>query len=225
MKNILILTKKNIILAKKYLVIMILVPCVLPYMYVNIIENKVDFVYWLISFINLFIVMIVMTNIVEVADENNKRAMHLLCVAPYNRSELVLSKYMFNWMIFLVFWSLVILESVVLQNNFLHLTVLGIGFTFLLYSTYRGVMIPLQIKLGYSQIKNIFTIISLFFIIGIPMMSKLIDIESVAKLLKYTHIFQMEYWIQCALVWGIAVGINIVSCVISARIFRVKDLT
>lgn len=224
MRDLLALSRKNLVLIKKYIIIFLFYTLALPYVYVRIVENKNELVFWLISFIDLLIMLIVIVNTIEIADEKNNRVLHILCAAPYKREEIVLSKYLFDYMIFAVYWLLIGAESLCLRSNFLHINILSVLSIFLVCSLYRGIMIPFQLKFGYSKTKNIFTFISFGLIFGIPIITNLIEMKRIFDLFENIALFKMDYYVQCIIVALFAVIVNIISYVVSIRIFRNKDL-
>lgn len=224
MKGILLLTRKNIILMKKYIIPLMIYALVLPYVFISIVESKATLIYWLASFIDFLVMLIVITNTIEMAEDKNNKVLYLLCASPYTRGEIVLSKYVFDYIIFIIYWMLIGIESLILRSNFLHIGYVGVCAIFIIVSLYRGVMIPFEIKWGYSKTKNIFTFVTFGFIFGIPLLTKVLDTDIALKFLEKCIFFKMNYLIQCIVMTIFAVLCNVISYAISINIFKNKDL-
>lgn len=223
MENILTLLRRNVVLIKRYIIIFLLYSLVLPVMYIQVLKPEQEIVFWMAGFIQLFIMSIVINNTIEIAEENNKRVVELLCSAPYSRKQLVLTSYIFDLCIFSMFWLLIIVESIIMRNNFLHLNILGIGVVLMICNLYRGVMLPFQFKYGYSKTKNIFALLSFLLIFGIPVLTKIVDMNRIFIKCMQWKIFKIAYWQQCSIIYVIAIGATLLSYYFSIKVYEKKD--
>lgn len=223
MVKIIALLKRNVLLIKKYVPIFFGYSLLLPYIYIGVLKPDNEFIYWMAGFMMLFIMSIVINNTIELADENNKRVVQLLCSAPYSRQQLVLSSYLFDYIVFGLFWILLIVESVVLSNNFLHINVLGVGLVLFICNIYRGILLPFKFKFGYSKTKNIFALVSFIFIFGFPVITNFCDINKLSMMFIQLPFFKIPYYVQCITVYVIAITISIVSYFISVQVYNKRE--
>lgn len=165
------IVKKDFILAKKYLMLMLVFAIVGPIF----IESKVGFIDggFLSFFVTAFFIQYMLFNSISMSEYKYKGSLHL-CITPYTRKLLVRGKYLFiiitfimSTLIYLGLASLGTINVPILEMviSLPMITVKDVGISFLIISSLFGVFIPLQYRFGYEKTKYIaavFTFISPF---------------------------------------------------------------
>lgn len=173
----------------------------------------------IIFFLVLFVVILFLSNSVSLVDETYKKGCAYLCTTPYGRNQIVLSKYAFSYILFVLYCVIYELMSLAVPKYTTSLTFENIAISFLIISIFRCVLIPLEFQFGYEKAKYIITLL----IIGMPFIVSLcfgsIDITKI----DFSNIIDMNVVWRIALIISLVI-INAISMSISCYIFKRKDL-
>ncbi|MGJ7921670.1 ABC-2 transporter permease [Neobacillus sp. LXY-4] len=150
------LVKKDFIIAKKYVWIMLVFAVVGPI----IIYSKLDgignsFVSFLIT---VLFVEYILFNMISFQEDKYKGSA-LLCTTPHTRNGVIKAKYLFILVIFIGSFLLYNLAVAIDSSGLERLNTISIGTVLLIISVFYGILIPIQIKLGYEKTKYISFII------------------------------------------------------------------
>ncbi|TQR43291.1 ABC-2 transporter permease [Paenibacillus popilliae] len=211
------LVKKDLILTKKYLLVMLLFaiggPLFISYRMPLSGNGNISFL------ITVLFMEFILFNTVSVSEEKYKGA-SLLCATPYTRNALVKAKYLLVLTIFIVSLGLYTITSLVVPQLLSRLSVLGVGTALLLVSLYLGMLIPLQYKYGYEKTKFISMMIIFVTPFITPVIMKWYQSRPVSISISLPLPHEIQQWIPCI----IALAIGIVSMMISIRIYASKNL-
>lgn len=149
------LVKKDILIIKKYVLIMLMVAAVIPLFMMW----KMPEMNGVISF--LFVVIfteLILVQYVSQKEQQYPKASALLCSTPYPRKKLVQAKYVFFLLIFAYCYIIYSLETLLILNiDFLNFNeILGV-FNFI--ALCFGIYMPIQYKFGFEKTKFIFLMI------------------------------------------------------------------
>lgn len=212
------LLKKDFMLVRRSALLMLLVMVVLP----PIMVWRLSFDYddmEVVLFIQLFaplFVVVVMMNYLFAKEGMYRLAGSLLAATPYPRSLLVLSKYIFCPLVYVVCCLIIWLESLLISG-------LGdfsfpvMAFVFTIFAVLCGVYLPLAYKFGYEKMGIIFA----FFIVALP----LVWLNVVDMLGEYNGFFAnlpLGAMVALALVLGVVFWA--VSALLSVKIYNSRDL-
>lgn len=210
------LVRKDFLLVKKYVLIMMLIAVAVPL-----------FAVWRLSDMPgaiCFIYVVVFTELIicqGVSQEESKfpKAAALLCSVPYKRSSIVKAKYVFFLLLYAYCWAVynimvLLLPSIGAIDLTVGLSVLLVGM--ILY----GIYLPLYFKYGVEKTKFFFMICIFAISFGMPMFYK------------YFTSLQIDFSILAsipvavinlilAILFAVALG---VSMTISIRIYSKKEL-
>lgn len=155
------LVKKDLLLAKNYLIYMMFLAIGGPLF----IEMKIGSVGggFLGFLISVLFVEYMLFSTVSIKEDKYKGSA-LLCATPYTRSALVKAKYLFILVIFICCYIIYTITASLAPVHLEMLNVFTIGVSFLILTAYLGVVIPAQYQFGYEKIKYI----SFFIIFIVP---------------------------------------------------------
>jgi ABC-2 type transport system permease protein len=208
------LIKKDFLIAKKYLLIMLLISVFIPIFviwYVPELGAEIGFVLSVI-----FTVFMILQQ-VSIKEYQYPKVSALLCSAPYPRKFLVLSKYGFCIGIYFL-CSLIYLIEITLFPMYGKLSINLVLGMFLILSVFIGVFLPIQFKYGYAKTKFIFMIVIMTSPILFP---QLIKLDKGLSLNIVNTISPVFLYVIVAL---ISISILMISALISIKIFEDKDL-
>ncbi len=211
------LVKKDFILAKKYLIFMLLFAAGAP-LYLETQTHSVSGGL-LGFFITLLFVQYMMFNTVSMA-EDKFRGSALLSATPYTRSTLVKARYLYILVVFVGCYMIYTITASLFQTILPMLSISAIGISFLILALYFGIIMPLQYRFGYEKVRYI----SFFAIFITPFI-----FPSIIKWFQSNHMnlqtaVSMLQPIQDLLPWVLALIIGFVSMWISIEIYAKKDL-
>ncbi|WGS64306.1 ABC-2 transporter permease [Marinitoga aeolica] len=150
MKLIFNLVKKDILLAKNYLLLTFITAIIIPIFVNSKVGNMGG------SFLNFFIMIIytqyLLYNSISIVEHKYKGS-YLLSATPYGRKLQIKAKYFFILLIFILCFFLYNILSIAFSIP--KLTLVSVGLTLLIISIFWGVIIPLQYKFGYEKTKYI----------------------------------------------------------------------
>ncbi|MEW9106476.1 ABC-2 transporter permease [Paenibacillus sp.] len=211
------LVKKDLILAKKYLLFMLLFaaigPLFLSYRMQLHDSGSISFL------VTVLFMEFILFNSVSVSEEKYKGA-SLLCATPYTRNALVQAKYLLICTIFVIAFVIYTIASLVVPQVLSRLSLSGIGTALLFISLYFGVFIPMQYKYGYERTKFVSMMVVFVTPFIVPVVMKWYQSRPASLSFMLPLPQEIQQWIPCIL----AFVIGIVSMKISMRIYAGKNL-
>lgn len=207
------LVKKDLILAKKYLIIMIIFAIGAPVF----IETKTNFISggFLGFLITALWIQYMLFNAVSMSEDKSKGSV-LLCATPYTRKTLVKAKYLFILVIFACTCILYAVTSLYAPIDIPMLNISTSGISLLIIMTFFGIIIPLQYQFGYEKTKNI----SMLFVFISPFV-----FPKIVMLLKSSNIsFQNMIFSSNLFSYFLTLVIGFLSMIISIHIYSKKSL-
>ncbi|AZV42937.1 ABC-2 transporter permease [Peribacillus asahii] len=212
------LVKKDFILAKKYLLFMLIFAVVGPiFIYSRLGFSNGSFTSFLIT--SLFVEYILF-NMVSM-QEDKYRGSALLCTTPHTRNGVIKAKYLFVLVIFIGCFLLFNLAAAIGSSTGLaRLNIYSIGIALLIISVFFGILIPIQTKFGYEKTKYIFFILIFLTPFILP------TIIEWYQSMNFNISFHLPLP-QTVMVWMpfvISIFIILISMIISIKIFSKKNL-
>lgn len=165
------LVKKDILIAKKYVLVITLFLIAFP-LFVTIIAPQIagslSFLYM------IFLAQVVLLQAISQEEAKYPKAIALLCASPYPRSTFVKAKYTFFLLVFAYCYIVhTIIMLIANKSNILDLTM---ALALLLLSTIiYGIYIPIELKFGFIKAKFFFTILIMMFAFGPIISSNLLS--------------------------------------------------
>lgn len=212
------LVKKDFILAKKYLLFMLIFAVVGPvFTYSRLGFSNGSFTSFLIT--SLFVEYILF-NMVSM-QEDKCRGSALLCTTPHTRNGVIKAKYLFVLVIFIGCFLLFNLAAAIGSSTGLaRLNIYSIGIALLIISVFFGILIPIQTKFGYEKTKYIFFI--LIFLTPFILPTIIEWYQSMNFNIKFHLPLPQTLMVWMPLV--ISIFILLISMIISIKIFSKKNL-
>lgn len=211
------LVKKDLILAKKYLLVMLIFAIVAP-IFINskLGLSNGSFISFLIT---VLFVEYILFNMISLQEDKYKGSV-LLCITPHTRNSVIKAKYVFILVIFIACFLLYNLAATIgASYGLTRLSIYSVGVALLIISVFFGILIPVQTKFGHEKTKYIFLIM----IFLTPFM-----LPTIIEWYQTNNIFNIDLPIRQSIkVWipfVIAVLMASISMVISIRIFSKKNL-
>ncbi|MEY8190167.1 ABC-2 transporter permease [Peribacillus simplex] len=212
------LVKKDFILAKKYLLFMVIFAVIGPI----IIYSKLGFDNG--SFTSFLITVLfteyILFNMVSM-QEDKYVGSALLCTTPHTRNGVIKAKYLFVLVIFIGCFLLFNLAGAIGSSTGLaRLNIYSIGIALLIISIFFGILIPIQTKFGYEKTKYIFFILIFLTPFILP------TIIEWYQSMNFNINFHLPLP-QTVMVWMpfmISIFIILISMIISIKIFSKKNL-
>lgn len=155
---------------------------------------------------------------VALAETKYPKAEALLCASPYTRKYLVVARYLFFMCIFVITTAIYELVVAFLPDTAM-LSLIDIALTLLIGSVLLGIYLPLQYKIGYEKMKYVLMIVILLTPFLLPY---LIEWLATSKL-DLTFLNSIPTVLRIFLYTATAVGINVVSAVVSIQIYEAKE--
>jgi len=209
------LVKKDFLLAKKYLIVMLIAAFAIPIFITSKIGSNSG------GFLNFFITVIyieyMLLSTVSLNEHKYKGA-GLLSTTPYTRDTLVKAKYLFILMIFLFCYIIYTITSIF--TTIPVLTINTIGISFLLITALFGVIIPIQYQFGYEKTKYIGAV---FICISPFVFPKLLDFIK-SNNISLQSIFPFSKLFVDLFIYFISLVIGYISMIISTYIYSKKNL-
>lgn len=212
------LVKKDLILAKKYLLVMLIFAVVAPiFFYSKLRFSNGSFASFLITVLFMEYILFNMVSMQE--DKYGGSA--LLCTTPYTRNGVIKAKYLYVLVIFIGCFLLYNLATAIGSSTGLaRLNIYSVGIALLIISVFFGILIPIQTKFGYEKTKYIFFILIFLTPFILP---------AIIEWYQSTN-FNINFSLslpQTVKVWMpfvISILIGLISMIISIRIFSKKNL-
>lgn len=212
------LVKKDFILAKKYLLFMLIFAVVGPiFIYSRLGFSNGSFISFLIT--SLFVEYILF-NMVSM-QEDKYRGSALLCTTPHTRNGVIKAKYLFVLVIFIGCFLLFNLAAAIGSSTGLtRLNIYSIGIALLIISVFFGILIPIQTKFGYEKTKYIFFIIIFLTPFILPAIIEWYQSINFNINFNIPILQVVNGWIP----FVISILMGLISMIISIRIFSKKNL-
>lgn len=208
------LVKKDFLLVKKYVLIMMGLCIILPPFLISSIPEYAGVMgFVLIAIYSVFMLL----QYVILKETQSPKASALLCALPYSRKDFVLSKYVFCLIIYLACCLFFGFETLV----FPQLGSLGVTMPvmlFLVISLILSVYLPVHYKLGCDKTKILFAIVIMAFSFVFP---QIIKIKSSLNI-NFLLLLNPAILIGGAIILSII--ILMVSVTISMKIYKKVDL-
>ncbi|MED4728304.1 ABC-2 transporter permease [Aneurinibacillus migulanus] len=212
------LVKKDLILAKKYLLVMLIFAVVAPiFFYSKLRFSNGSFASFLITVLFMEYILFNMVSMQE--DKYGGSA--LLCTTPYTRNGVIKAKYLYVLVIFIGCFLLYNLATAIGSSiGLARLNIYSVGIALLIISVFFGILIPIQTKFGYEKTKYIFFILIFLTPFILP---------AIIEWYQSTN-FNINFSLslpQTVKVWMpfvISILIGLISMIISIRIFSKKNL-
>ncbi len=208
------LMKKDILLVKKYMLMMMIVAMAIP---IFIMWRMPEFLGFSAFLVSTIFAEFMLYQYVSMAELKYPKADALLCATPYPRRTIVAARYTF---LLLIFAYCILAYSVVAlifpQIEFLSLS--SILTVLLISTTLFGVYTPIQYKLGYEKTKYFFSIVIVATPFLLPTLTKLpISLE-----LNELSSMHSSDWIL--ITTAIIIVVLSVSVITSIKIYEKKEL-
>lgn len=216
------LIRKDALLVRKYIYIMMVLAFVAPpILFINMKVDKEMAAFYapIIFFIVLFVTVLFLSNSVSQVDERYNKGCAYLCTTPYGRKQIVISKYLFSYLIFVSYCVIYKLSGLLFGDYMVELDWKMISASFVVITIFRCILLPLEFKFGYEKTKYIIT----FLIIGMPFIVSLLFGEFSLSDIKLDRILEMDA-LTSVVAALIVVITNGVSIGLSCYIFERKDL-
>ncbi|KOP81335.1 ABC-2 transporter permease [Cytobacillus solani] len=212
------LVKKDFILAKKYLLFMLVFAVIGPmFIYSKLGFDNGSFTSFLIT---VLFTEYILFNMVSM-QEDKYRGSALLCTTPHTRNGVIKAKYLFVLVIFIGCFLLFNLAVAIgFSTGLARLNIYSIGIALLIISVFFGILIPIQTKFGYEKTKYIFFILIFLTPFILP------TIIEWYQSMNFNINFQLPLP-QTVMVWVpfvISIFIILISMIISIQIFSKKNL-
>lgn len=212
------LVKKDLILAKKYLLVMLIFAVVAPiFFYSKLGFSNGSFASFLITVLFMEYILFNMVSMQE--DKYGGSA--LLCTTPYTRNGVIKAKYLYVLVIFIGCFLLYNLATAIGSSTGLaRLNIYSVGIALLIISVFFGILIPIQTKFGYEKTKYIFFI--MIFLTPFILPAIIEWYQSINFNINFS--LSLPQTVKVWIPFVISILIGLISMVISIRIFSKKNL-
>lgn len=207
------LIKKDVLIVKKYVLIMLAAAVLIP-----------PFMLWrapqhtgaLGFMLSVIFCVFMLLQYVSLKEYQFPKAATLLCAAPYSRSMLVLSKYIFCMAAYVVCCTIYGIETFVIP---------GFGpcdyklfvLMLLITSVFIGIYLPVQYKLGYEKTKFAFFIVIMASPFILPLLMKMENVN-------LNFLSLLSPFLAYGGITLLSLGILIASTLLSIRFYSSVDL-
>ena len=163
------LLKKDFLIVKKYVLIMLLFIFLIP-----------PFMRWrtpeftgVLGFVlSVIFAVFMLLQYVSLKEYQSPKAATLLCATPFTRKAMVLSKYIFCMMIYVICCIAYEIETLVIPGlGTADITMFAL--MFLVTALFIGVYLPVQYKLGYEKTKFAFVVVIMASPIILPLLMRM----------------------------------------------------
>lgn len=214
------LVKKDFLLIKKHLILLVILPFAAPLLILIQASHLIQLsqILGLISFVFSVIFSVFMFyQYVLMAEMKYPKAEALLCTTPYSRSTLVKARYAFLLLIFAyccVAYNVLALLFVKME----FITPLSYLIVLLILVIIFGIYTPIQYKLGYEKTKYFFMIL----IMGSPLVLTLLIKVNIK--VDFTGFSAMPMFIQYLIPIVAIIAVLFISITLSIKIYSKKEL-
>lgn len=213
------LVRKDLILTKKYLIIMLIITIAAPIFIQS--RNNLNDGGFLSFFLSTFMVQYMLFNVVSMSEAKYKGSA-LLCATPYTRNALVKAEYLFLFVIFVSCYMIYTMTAFLapININMKMLSVSVIGITLLITTIFFGTILPVQYQFGYEKTTFIFRIIFMIPFFVLPAMINFLKSTNIS----FQRIPSFPPIIQALSPSFLALVIGFVSMIMSIHIYSKKNL-
>ena len=208
------LVEKDLLLIKKYLTLMIVLPVALPVFIMIQLPQILGFATFLISVI---FTVFMLYQYVLMAEMKYPKAEALLCATPYSRSTLVKARYAFLLLPF-VYCCVAYNVLALIFAKIEYLTPFNCLITLLISVIIFGIYTPIQYKLGFERTKYFFTLL----IMLTPFLLTLLIRANIK--LDFTGLSAMPMFVLYLIPIVAIIVILFISMNISIKIYSKKEL-
>jgi len=208
------LVKKDFLLVKKYLPLIMVLPFIMPVIIMVQISQLLGLIAFMISVIYT---VFMLYQYVVMAEMKYPKAEALLCATPYSRSTLVKARYVFLLSIFAyccVAYNILVLIFAKIE----FLTPASYLITLLISVILFGVYAPMQYKLGFEKTKYFFVIV----IMGTPFVIPFLMNANIK--LDFTRLSTLPMFVQYLIPIVAIIAILFISMNVSIKIYSKKEL-
>lgn len=207
------LLKKDFLIVKKYVLIMLLlIVFIPPFMR----WRTPEFTGVLGFMLSVIFAVFMLLQYVSLKEYQFPKAATLLCATPFSRKAMVLSKYIFCMVIYVICCIVFKIETLVIP---------GLGnadriifaLMFLVTSLFIGAYLPIQYKLGYEKTKFAFFIVIMASPIILPLLMRMENLNLV-------FLSTFSPYLICAGIVLIGVVVLVISASVSINIYDKADL-
>lgn len=163
------LIKKDILIVKKYVLIMLIAAILIPPF---MLWRAPDYTGVLGFMLSVIFCVFMLLQYVSLKEYQFPKAATLLCATPFSRKMIVLSKYIFCMAIYIACCVIYGIETLVIPGLGT-IDIMLFTFMFLVTSVFIGIYLPVQYKLGYEKTKFAFAVIIIASPIILPQLLKM----------------------------------------------------
>lgn len=209
------LIKKDFLIVKKYVLIMLVTAVLIPpFMLWRTPEYNTGILGFMLSVIFCVFMLV---QYVTLKEYQFPKAATLLCATPFSRKMIVLSKYIFCIAIYVACCIIYAIETLVVPGlGTIDVTLFLL--MLLVTSVFIGIYLPVQYKLGYAKTKFVFAVVIMASPFILPQLMKMENVNSkflsmLSPLIVYTSVFLFSLIFL------------IVSVILSMKFYSETDLT
>ncbi|CAG7838687.1 hypothetical protein CLOHAE12215_00021 [Clostridium haemolyticum] len=208
------LVKKDILLVKKYLPLMMILPFAIPVLVMVQVPQLLGLSAFIVSAI---FSVFMLYQYVLMAEMKYPKAEALLCSTPYSRSIIVKARYTFLLLIFAYCCGAYNILALIF-SKIKYLTLYNYIIALLILVILFGVYMPIQYKLGFEKTKYFFMIL----ILGTPLVIPLL-IRAHIKF-QFTGLFKLSMFFHYLILIVFIMAILFTSINISIKVYSKKEL-
>ncbi len=208
------LIKKDILIAKKFVLITMLIVIAIPLFFMWAIPSLTSFLPFL--YIVILVEVMLLQTVSQIKDKNPKVSA-LLCATPYTRKELVKARYAFFILLFAYCYIVHTLLTLIIDPD-----LTGILAVLLCSVFIYGIYMPIEFKYGLVKAKFIFMATVLILSLGPIIITNLFAGIDFSMLVK--PILAIPAIVKCALLASLSALFFGLSMAISINIFSKKEL-
>lgn len=208
------LVKKDILLVKKYMLMMMVVTIAIP---IFIMWRTPVFLGFSAFLISTIFAEFILYQYVSMTELKYPKADALLCATPYPRRIIVVARYVFLLLIFAYCLLAYSIESLILPQIKL-LSLSNILTVMLILTTLFGVYTPIQYKLGYEKTKYFFSVVIVVTPFLLPTLMNLgisLDLNSLSS---------MPLFVWNLIMAAMTILVLSISVITSIKIYEKKEL-
>jgi len=177
----------------------------------------------IIFYLIVVVFSIMLPGSISVNESKYEKATAYLSITPYSRGQLVLCKYVFDFIVFAVITLIYSIEALIVPQYVNSVEIIIIAAAFLTMCLLRGFMIPAEFKFGYEKTKYISIIVVMLISFGIPLFIKNMEAGFINNSF-FDFFFSQPQYVQNILLFLVGIVMSIISYIISLSIFQNKEL-
>jgi len=177
----------------------------------------------IIFYLIILVFTIMLPGTISMYESKYEKANAYLSITPYSKGQLVLCKYVFDIIVFVIITLIYFIETIIMPQYVASVKIIIIATAFLSMCLLRGFMIPVEFKFGYEKTKYISIIVVMLIGFGIPLFIKNIGIDFINNSF-FNFFFSQPPYIFNILLFTGGIIMSIISYIISLLILRNKEL-